>query len=684
VTKPEELFRAALAAARLVDERLGERGPAAVPGDIRAFEVPDPACLLWTVLLMWPTAEDLLYIVPTDMGQLAAGTDYVVPDTDPLGGLVLRCELGFWLRREALTRSVRVGALEDSQLREAAALAQSCAPDPDEDLVLADIVDDDEARVLLGSIIASRDALRKWLVQPSQAPDRKLSRVLDQIERCCRDDQVSLQLLEEVEPLDGGRGPLAARVRFLHGNVLYRLTQVDEDDELALEAFESAELLAVQLHDRHTRCLAALRQGELHLFHDRMSEVEGHLNRAAALANDLADEYLIGRGLVVRARWEHRRAQLAAALAAYHDALPHLRNAHRADPGRDTHDWLLDALVVTGARTTVLRMLEGEPAPRLQAVSRAGSLAMELGRVDDALAYFDACADVTSIKTEEALLIRHDRAVALLNSGRAEEAEAAFAWLLEDKATPDYLRKLSIANFIGVRMAQELPIPVEQARALDSIEDPSPSIVIIKATRLLGEERADEALRVLDVCSGDIRVATDTQVVARWHAVRAGILVTLDREDEALADLNEVLALEPVLPAMLLAVTLYRLGQVFIGREDAAAARHLARAREVLDELGVRPSFYFMALALQTTVEWDLGNREGAKALAEEWDSLQPEIDKRTELSKACAEIRQLYEDALAEEGEVGRLSLLAKRVIAGFTDLVAPGLAQGLCPTPA
>jgi CHAT domain-containing protein/tetratricopeptide (TPR) repeat protein len=290
-------------------------------------------------------------------------------------------------------------------------------------------------------------------MQPSSG-DNGRARALDGVERACLDDRMNEQTLASAIRLDVPGLPFAARARYLHGNVLYRLNRDDE----AIAAFREAEVLAAQENDARTHAMAVLRQCEWAAFHDRWTDVEGRLKCALAGTMATGDAHLRARAeetgshlAIERRDWDQAKGRLEAAVTLYTEAA-RTEEAQRC-----------------GKRAEQVRYRVLLERQTLDEVQRDAELRGQLDVFAGALLW----AGLEALRLPKQATAILDRALALGKLSPADEAEARLgrsvcssrlaefsraledaAHVARDEAADPRTRNQARANLLSIKLAQ--------------------------------------------------------------------------------------------------------------------------------------------------------------------------------------------------------------------------------------
>jgi CHAT domain-containing protein/tetratricopeptide (TPR) repeat protein len=435
-------------------------------------------------------------------------------------------------------------------------------------------------------------------------PERPRKEALDLLETTCLQGEVSVDLLALACSLDETPGPFAARARFLHGNVLYRL---DRDEE-ALAFFRQAEAMAIQEGDPRTQALAVVRQVEWAIFHKRWEDAEARWQESLLRCDRLGEPYQRARprqarGQILRAArrwgeavsWYEEAASLYAEAGYPREQARCSRQAREArlrasvldgvDPGPMTHE---ERVSFANMLTDEAFEQSHEPERALALAARA--LAMpELPGWSRGLLLASCC----------------DWWLALGDIPRAREAlDAARSHPSDDEDFPDVLAMSAVA----LALITGEPLSPEQENLL--LSDPRSLELDEEGTRLnrailwMRKGAAERALAELDTAVAVVNAMPEERLRSlvrsafMIHVTRAHCLFLLDRGRQAIEALEEAGRFEDQVSPMDRALLRFRRAFLLHWLEEYPDAQDAFL--EVLDLFpreGPRLLLWFVALA---------------------------------------------------------------------------------------
>ena len=237
---------------------------------------------------------------------------------------------------------------------------------------------------------------------------------------------------------------------------------------------------------------------------------------------------------------------------------------------------------VSSAREKLGALLELVPEWEA-ALVRAGTLALEQGDVAEAIRLLQAALEISS----ENPLVWLRLGTALVDNDQANEALAAYRKAVE--LAPSFPTAL---NAVAIQLIN-LDEHEEAMDALDAVlaNDPDDGVMRYHRANLMSREgQHAEALAEIDEALEDLRApgaasaesATEIHSLAKAIHLRADLLMKLDRREEAVEVLRELVVSEPDYPEalFLLGNALARSGERAEGVEMLARFKTLSDARE--------------------------------------------------------------------------------------------------------
>jgi class 3 adenylate cyclase/tetratricopeptide (TPR) repeat protein len=287
-----------------------------------------------------------------------------------------------------------------------------------------------------------------------------------------------------------------AWVRFMQG-------RRDDAEQLALEQLPESETTG----NRWVTAILQMLLGNLALWSGRGGTAVERGDAAIAAMVELGDPWGIGQARAVRVRALAAVGRVAESLAEIDAEIADLDRATGDHADAFGHTARVQVLVAAGAADALPAALHLRPPPEREraapfAHERRVCLAralLQAGRVDEAIAEFDAMADVfPDLSTGAGAAIRSARALALVAGGQLDDAAAEVAAGVQGS----YLDALQLdlaAAFLALRrrepgVAEQLDALVARMDATEAaLEQVITRIALAHALEALGDPRAAEA-----------------------------------------------------------------------------------------------------------------------------------------------------------------------------------------------
>ena len=531
---------------------------------------------------------------------------------------------------------------------------------------------------------------------------------LEEIEQACMENRISTALLERASAMDRGEGPEAARARFLHGNVLYRLDR----DARALELFQEAERMAIELADPRTLALAVVRQVEWAVFHGARAQAEARLEEALARVDLLGEPYHRARPRASRARLLELDGQRDEAARWHEEAAALYEQAGASRTGAQCR-----------ARADRMRIA----SRALREEIDASTLSPEdrsflawffcdeaFNRDDDpgaALAWAQRALALQELDARKRLLLQISSVDWHLRAGNVQAADAALGRCPRPpEEEPDLLRIFEL-NHIAMALVVGREVTPEQQRFLLSdraIESDDIDLTSHCNRALFWIHRGalPRALDELEEARHKLRERGELEschVALLVLQLLAFLLSLLDRDQDALDALEEIHAWEDRLSPLEEATLQFRRGTLLQRTGEAAEAVDcFLRVLDLTGNEPHRPPVYVLAVSMLGDL-LAAGDDEEAKEdirallgqlVADEQTPPQLQGRLRYQLALLDESIEQLLDSAehslragvlvdgvwalefsgflLEIEGDLGRSLAVSRRAAALFDELLA------------